>query len=517
MPPRRTPLANGTRGDDSASVTSTPKRMTRSRRARQINTSPSSPSLPKDEINTGVGPCDTTQAGAEEEVILDEIVVCAAPKNAKAKDVDPSNQAAASKNSAETPKPLKRPSRTPSISQGGSAFPSPSGRGVPIKKQDFPVGIAADDDGKPDELSDPPTAKKRKVEPKSTKRVTVRKSRSKWENPDEMLTDPNAPLAKANLRELLCSPRAWDILTLKEREKILAKFPDDAEILDSGTANARPDIAALRNNNNFRHDVARYQEGLSKGFHDPEWIQQAQAAHRSREMGFFDEFMATDFEERWGMPMPQQPYAESEMNENGSRQASHTSDGEVNDIHFELKTSEDIKDQGQEKNSTAELQSAGIRHEKSAEVNVRDRNDSFDGTNGNKIENVNHIPEAESKEGDQLPGSNGKQAAPNQVEAVTTQDLPDSGDHKIKDLSREIEVSTIPSLATVTEGTRQQYEEKPLKINAAQEVNSVSVQDVVTPTKTVEGLANGIQAHQNGNAPLEGKATEQQHHDKREA
>ncbi|KAI0194141.1 Asx homology domain-containing protein, partial [Xylaria flabelliformis] len=279
--------------------------MTRSRRARQINTSPSSPSLSKDEISTGAGPCDTTQAGAEEELILDEIVVCAAPKNARAKDVDPSNQAAASKNSAETPKPLKRTSRTPSISQGGSAFPSPSGRGVPIKKQDFPVGIAADDDGKPDELSDPPTAKKRKVEPKSTKRVTVRKSRSKWENPDEMLTDPNAPLAKANLRELLCSPRAWDILTLKEREKILAKFPDDAEILDSGTANARPDIAALRNNNNFRHDVARYQEGLSKGFHDPEWIQQAQAAHRSREMGFFDEFMATDFEERWGMPMPQ--------------------------------------------------------------------------------------------------------------------------------------------------------------------------------------------------------------------
>ncbi|KAI1745833.1 Asx homology domain-containing protein [Xylaria scruposa] len=464
MPPRKTPLANRTRSDDSASVTITPKRMTRSQRARQMNTTPVSVSLSKDELNTGVGPCDTTtQAGTEEEVILDEIIVSAAPRNARAKDVDPGSQALAFKYSAETPRPLRRSSRTPSISQGGSAFPSSSGRGVPIKKQDFPVGIAADDDGKPDELSDPPTAKKRKVEPKSTKRV-ARKSRSKWDNPDEMLTNPNAPLAKANLRELLCSPKTWDILTQEEREKILAKFPDDAEILDPDTPDARPDIAALRNNNNFRHDVARYQEGLSQGFHDPEWIQQAQAAHRSREMGFYDEFMATDFEERWGMPMPQQSYVGS--NGNGSRQASHASDGEVNDTHIELKTSEDMINQSQGDNNTVDFQSAGIRHENSPEANVRDRNDSFDSTNGNKIENANDISEAENKGGDQLPGSNHKQASLDQVKAVTTQHPPASGDQEIKDHSRGVEVSSIPSLPTVTERAGQQHEEKPLEINA---------------------------------------------------
>ncbi|KAI0550833.1 Asx homology domain-containing protein [Xylaria curta] len=480
MPPRKTPLASRTRSDDdSALVSSTPKRMTRSHRARQMNTTPISTSLSKDELNTGVGPCDTTQAGAEEEVVLDEIIVSAAPRNARATDVDSSSQAVAFKNSAETPRPLRRSSRTPSISQGGSAFPSPSGRGVPIKKQDFLVGIAADDDGKPDELSDPPTAKKRKVEPKSTKRA-ARKSRSKWDTPDEMLTDPNAPLAKANLRELLCSPKAWDILTQEEREKILAKFPDDVEILDPDTPDARPDIAALRNNNNFRHDVARYQEGLSKGFHDPEWIQQAQAAHRSREMGFYDEFMATDFEERWGMPMPQQSYVGSDGS--GSRQASHASDGEVNDTHIELKTSEDTTNQSQENNNnnnTVEFQSAGIRHENPPEVHVRDRSDSFDGTNGNKIENVNDISKVKNR-GVQLPGSNDKQAAPNQVEAVTTQHPPDSSDQKVKDHNRGVEVSSIPSLPAVTDVAGPQHEEKLYEIN--EEASSAGVQDVAAPT-----------------------------------
>ncbi|KAI1754525.1 Asx homology domain-containing protein [Xylaria castorea] len=513
MPPRRPVSTNGTGGDDSAPATSTPKRMMRSHRVRQMNTTGST-SLSQDELSIEVGTCDTTQAGVDKEVILDEIVVSATPKNARAKDVDLSSQAVAFNNSAETPRRLRRSSRTSSISQGGSAVLSPSGRGVPVKKQDFPIGIAADDDGKPDELSDPPTAKKRKVEPKPTKRVALRKNRSKWDNPDEMLTDPHAPLAKANLRELLCNPRAWDILTREEREKILAKFPDDAEILDPGTPNARPDIGALRNNNNFRHDVARYQEGLSKGFHDPEWIEQAQTAHRSREMGFYDEFMATDFEERWDMPVPQQPYDGPKMNGNGSRQADRASDGEVNDTTIELKTivpSEDMTGQGQGKNGTAEFQSVGILHEKSPKVNVQDRNDDIDNTNGSKIEHVNHISKAENREGNQLLESDDKQAGPTQVEAVTTQNSTDSGDQKIKNHSHDVEVSSIPSLPAATEGTEKQHEEKPFEINVTQEVDAVEatgkntsagVQAVATLTQTVEGLANGIQEHQDGNVPL---------------
>jgi hypothetical protein len=75
-------------------------------------------------------------------------------------------------------------------------------------------------------------------------------------------------------------------------------------VLDTGTDKARPNVAALKNNNNFRHDIARYQEDLREGRHDPEWIRQAQAAHRKRALGIYDEYLAARFEEDWGMQMP---------------------------------------------------------------------------------------------------------------------------------------------------------------------------------------------------------------------
>lgn len=85
---------------------------------------------------------------------------------------------------------------------------------------------------------------------------------------------------------------------------MLEKFPQGADILEPGTEQARPNIVALRNNNNFRHDISRYQEDLREGRHDPEWISQAQAAHRKRELGIYDDFLAKKFEEDWGIPMP---------------------------------------------------------------------------------------------------------------------------------------------------------------------------------------------------------------------
>ncbi|KAI8950833.1 hypothetical protein F4801DRAFT_547760 [Xylaria longipes] len=508
MPPRKPASANGTRAANSASATSTPKRMTRSYRARQMNTTPDNASPSQDELSTEVGTCDTTQAGVDKEVVLDEIVVSRTPKSARAKDVDLSSQAVVSGNSAETPRPLRRSSRTSSISQSGSVAPSPSGRGVPIKKQDFPVGIAADDDGKPDELSDPPTAKKRKVEPKPTKRVAFRKSRSKWDDPDEMLTDPNAPLAKANLRELLCNPRAWDILTREEREKIIARFPDDAEILDPDTPNARPDIAALRNNDNFRHDVARYQEGLSKGFHDPEWIQQAQTAHRQRELGFYDEFMAADFVKKWDMPMPKQPHAGSELNGNSSPQVVHTSNRNVNGIPIESGMTVPfnvMEYQCQGTYGTPEPRSPDTPHEKSPEVDVQDRMDNFEDPKASKVEHANHISETENRKRDQSLGSDDKRAGPAQVEAVTTRNTTESGGQNINDHSHDDEISGIPSSPAVTEGSEQQRDGKPSEINLVQKGNAVEtagdnkgagVQTVITPPQTAEGLANGTEERQ---------------------
>ena len=86
--------------------------------------------------------------------------------------------------------------------------------------------------------------------------------------------------------------------------RVLKEFPQGADILNPGTEEARPDIVALRNNNNFRHDISRYQEDLREGRHDPEWISQAQAAHRKRALGVYDDFLARKFEEDWGIPMP---------------------------------------------------------------------------------------------------------------------------------------------------------------------------------------------------------------------
>lgn len=203
------------------------------------------------------------------------------------------------------------------------------------------------------------------------------------------------------IQELLCSPRAWDILTQEERERILGKFPDNAEILDSGTANARPNIAALRNNNNFRHDVARYQEGLSKGFHDPEWVQQAQAAHRSRELGFYDDFMAADFEERWDMPMLQMGRDGAKANEHGSHEADDALAEQVNDASAEAKTvpsSKNVMDHCQETSSPPRPQITDVPHEKHIDVNMQHQNGSLKDTNGNEVAPADNMIDAEDND-----------------------------------------------------------------------------------------------------------------------
>ncbi|RYP12653.1 hypothetical protein DL767_011188 [Monosporascus sp. MG133] len=167
---------------------------------------------------------------------------------------------------------------------------------TPIKSQAYVAGPADKDE---DELAaEQPAIKIIKLSD------SARKNRSKYDKPEEMLTNPRSPLASTRLRDLLFNPKAWDLLGPQERKQVLAKFPDQQEILDAGTEEARPDVASLRNNNNFRHDAARYQDNLRKGKHDPEWIRQAQAAHSKREMGGYDEYLATRFEEEWGMKMP---------------------------------------------------------------------------------------------------------------------------------------------------------------------------------------------------------------------
>ena len=160
-----------------------------------------------------------------------------------------------------------------------------------------------------------------------------------WQAPF-VLEDPKSPLAKADLRvssplgheprllfisflvqfwfmlnlfslspqAILLHPRAWDVLDRDEQREILAFFPDNTHILDAGTEKARPDANSLRNDNNFRHDCARYSENIELGKHDPDWLRDAWAAHIKRNRGDYDEHLVRQFEKDWGVQLPEELY-----------------------------------------------------------------------------------------------------------------------------------------------------------------------------------------------------------------
>ncbi|XXG99795.1 hypothetical protein Hte_006136 [Hypoxylon texense] len=207
-------------------------------------------------------------------------------------------------------------SSRPSTANSGTASSRQSRRRItptPVNEEDVEM-LDAINSIEADELAgEGPALKKSKSAIKDIT-STSRKGKSKYDNPDEMLTNPRAPLATTNLRDLLCSAKAWDLLNPEEQQQVLALFPDQKEIVAIADADAdagntgntdraprRPDVTALRNNDNFRHDAARYQDALAKGWHDPEWIRQARQAHANRKLGAYDEYLAARFEEDWGM------------------------------------------------------------------------------------------------------------------------------------------------------------------------------------------------------------------------
>lgn len=98
---------------------------------------------------------------------------------------------------------------------------------------------------------------------------------------------------------------AWNVLSVDEKREILALFPTDEHILNPKTEAAEPNIASLMNDDNFRHDCARYVENIESGKHDPEWLEQAWAAHERRRAGDFDDYLAQKFEDDWDVEVPE--------------------------------------------------------------------------------------------------------------------------------------------------------------------------------------------------------------------
>ncbi|KAI1284665.1 Asx homology domain-containing protein [Xylaria sp. FL0933] len=464
MTPRKTPSkiasADKSEADSPISATNTPKRIMKNYRIRDRSNTPSNAQSSPDELDTPSGTHHTKQPGPDE--VLDEVVVSKTPRNKVAKAIDANGDTTRGNNMTETPRSLRRSSRVSSISIRGSPAAPPSDKSATRKKQEFGIVTSGSDDGKPDELELPTPSKRRKVNPDPKPRAAPRKSRSKWDNPDEMLTNPNSPLVKAMLRELLCSPMAWEALSAEEKEQVVSKFPDASMILDPDTPDARPNIAALLNNNNFRNDVTRYQEGLGRGYHDPEWIQQAQSAHRAREAGVYDDFMASDFEEKWGVPMPNQaePEAqpESGMNGNTEHQADNASKGQANGAPIESEATEEVATKHQGENGTFNALSTDIQHKKSVDISMQGQNGDMEDTNGHIVAPANNGASVDEK--DQPNESDGIQLEPTTAEDVTMLDSTESATQKIADPIPDTDSSAIPSLPDEMKGVEGQSTEK---------------------------------------------------------
>ncbi|KAJ9131106.1 hypothetical protein NKR23_g11875 [Pleurostoma richardsiae] len=131
------------------------------------------------------------------------------------------------------------------------------------------------------------------------------KRSKKWET-EFIVEDPKSPLVKVDIRELLSHPKAWTVLSLEEKQRVLAKFPDDEHILSPGTDQAAPNIESLRNNDNFRHDAVCYRDNISRGVHDSQWLSEAWVAHEKRAAGYFDEFRVVKFQEDWSVRLPEE-------------------------------------------------------------------------------------------------------------------------------------------------------------------------------------------------------------------
>ncbi|KAI0801662.1 Asx homology domain-containing protein [Xylaria sp. FL0064] len=467
MAPRKIPSkmasADKSEADSPISATNTPKRMMKNYRIRDRSTTPSNAKSSPDELDTPSGTHHTKQPGPDEEA-LDEIVVSKTPRSKDAQATDSNGDTARGNNMTETPRALRRSSRVSSISIRGSPAAPPSDKSVTRKKQEFGLVTSGSDDGKPDELELPTPSKRRKANPDPKPRVAPRKSRSKWDNPDEMLTNPNSPLVKAKLRELLCSPMAWESLSAEEKEQIVSKFPDASMILNPDTPDARPNIVALLNNNNFRNDVTRYQEGLGRGYHDPEWIQQAQSAHRAREAGVYDDFMASDFEEKWGVPLPNQaqPEAQPESGMSGSngRQADNASEGQANgaSIESEAAASEEVATKHQGENRTSNAISTDMPREKSVDTSMHGQIGDVEDINGHRVAPANNGASVDEKEQPNEVG--GKQLEPVTAEDVTMPDSTESATQTLSDPIPDTDSSAMPSLPEEMKGVEGQSTEK---------------------------------------------------------
>lgn len=204
--------------------------------------------------------------------------------------------------------PAKAPRVASSQDAGASVVTvTRSGRKVKRRQSNDMDGIASQQTQQPQRLSaggDSP------VKPSPSAALVERRRKldaARWKA-DFVLSSGKSPLANFDIRTLLCQPEAWTALDASEQREVLALFPGAGavSILDPGTADARPDVLSLKNDDNFRHDCARYRSDLGAGFHDKVWLEEAFEAHAMRRAGFFDAYVVEEFEDSWGVEVPEE-------------------------------------------------------------------------------------------------------------------------------------------------------------------------------------------------------------------
>lgn len=210
---------------------------------------------------------------------------------------------------------------------------------------------------------------------------------------------------------------AWDILTDEEKGQILSKFPSRTTITDPDTPDTRPNVAALLNNNNFRNDVTRYQEGLSKGCHEPAWIQEAQAAHKARAVGCYDDFLATHFEEQWGMPISELPQA--------TNSALSEADEQDNDASESIDVPEKATNRYPRANGTSKHESPDSPDATPTGLNLGDQHDEMKAPDNGIVTYADKTFEVEDTKGQSSDDSENQKQA--QVEAASMNSSGTSG------------------------------------------------------------------------------------------
>ncbi|KAK4192968.1 hypothetical protein QBC35DRAFT_160750 [Podospora australis] len=167
---------------------------------------------------------------------------------------------------------------------------STPGSAVPVSRSPSENASQSSDKKRKSSLNPPLQSKAKKQRQTPTPK--------KWLAP-AVYTSKNSPIAvdPTNLREMLLSPAVWGLLDPEDHQAILAKLPDRGLIQDRGTPQARPDFDSLRNHDGFRHDVSRYCQNLSNGYHEESWLTEAWVGHHKQMRGDFDAYQEAMFHE----------------------------------------------------------------------------------------------------------------------------------------------------------------------------------------------------------------------------